>query len=55
MATFTVPVSVQVEANSPAEASALVLSFMEYAQDVGNDDGAVTNCFVGSESEVTAG
>lgn len=55
MATFTVPVSVQVEANSPAEAAALVLSFMEYAQDVGNDDGAVKNCLVGAEPEVTAG
>lgn len=52
MAIFNVPVTVQIEAESAFEASELVLSFVEYAQDVGNDDGAVQGCFVASEAEV---
>lgn len=52
MPIFQVPVTVQVVAPSASDASEMVLSFMEYAQDVGNDDGAVQGCFVGTESAV---
>jgi len=52
MAIFNVPATVQIEAESAAEASELVLSFMEYAQDVGNDNGAILGCSVASEAEV---
>lgn len=54
MAIFNVPVTVQIEAKSASEASELVLSFMEYAQDVGNDDGAVQGCLVATEAEIKA-
>lgn len=53
MAVFNVPVSVKIEANSAAEAADLALAFMEYAQDVGNDDGAVKSCLVATEAEIT--
>lgn len=53
MAVFNVPVSVKIEANSAADAAELVRAFLEYAQDVGNDDGAVKSCHVGTEAEIT--
>lgn len=53
MAVFNVPVSVKIEANSAAEAAELVRAFLEYAQDVGNDDGAVKSCLVSTEAEIT--
>lgn len=52
MATFDVPVTVQIKAESAAEASELVLAFMEYTQDLGNDDGAVIRSLVAAENEV---
>ena len=53
MPIFNVPVTIQIEAKSPLEASQAVLSFLEYAQDVGNDDDAVKNSLVAVESEIT--
>ena len=55
MTVFNVPVTVQIEAQSAEEASQLALSFMEYAQDVSNDDGAVQACLVAPGPEISAG
>lgn len=55
MTVFNVPVTVQIEAQSADQASQLVLSFVEYAQDVGNDDCAVQGCLVAAGTEISAG
>lgn len=52
MRTFTVPVFLGVNADSPEEAVELALSFMEHAVDTGNDDGAYPYCDIGRADEV---
>ena len=53
MATYDVPVTVVITAKSAAAASAKVLAFLEYAHDIGNDDGEVIESLVGTKNEVT--
>ena len=52
MKTFTVPIFLGVNAETKAEAIEEALSFMEYALDVGNDEGTFPYCDVGLEREV---
>ncbi len=52
MKTFEVPATILVQAESTNTASATVLSFLEYALDIGNDERAITQCLVATESEV---
>lgn len=52
MKTFTVPIFLGVRAETKAEAIEEVLSFMEYALDVGNDEETFPYCDVGLEHEV---
>lgn len=52
MAIYDVPVIVRIEAKSATAAAQKVLAFMEYAQDFGNDDGAVQGSLVGLRTEV---
>jgi len=46
MREYNVQVTVVTKAESAQEASELVLAFVEYAQDTGNEEGTITACYV---------
>lgn len=52
MKTFTVPIFFGVNAETKVEAIEKALSFLEYALDVGNDEGTFPYSYVGLEHEV---
>jgi hypothetical protein len=51
MKTYRVPVFFDLEAENMEEAQALVLAFMEYAMEVGNDDEALA-AYIGRLEEI---